>query len=245
MSPLVQFFTGIKGTDSVSPHVIVVLTTVCICSTTALVSYLYGKYHLNKYHKIRDQIEPFLWKIQNMTFLFFWCLKCKHNCKSPIYNGVPLNPLSDQLCGRYYPFIWSIMWKILSLYLINYVEDIISLSDQLCGRYYPFIWSIMWKILSLYLINDVEDIIPLSDQLCGRYYPFIWSTLWKILSLYLINDVEDIIPLSDQWCGRYYPFVEKPQLKIISFKIINLAILFILNLTKLLRLHCHLFSSKQ
>ena len=156
---------------------IVFLTTVCICSTTALVSYLYGKYHLNKYHKIRDQIEPFLWKIQNITFLFFWCLKWKHNCKSPIYNGVPLNPLSDQLCGRYYPFIWSIMWKI--------------------------------------------------------------------LSLYLINDVEDIIPLSDQWCGRYYPFVEKPQLKIISFKIINLAILFILNLTKLLRLHCHLFSSKQ
>ncbi|XP_023337226.1 uncharacterized protein LOC111708164 isoform X2 [Eurytemora carolleeae] len=57
VSPQVQFFTGIKGTDSVNPHVIFVLTTVCICSTTALVSYLYGKYHLNKYHKISIEFE--------------------------------------------------------------------------------------------------------------------------------------------------------------------------------------------
>ena len=59
VSPMVQFFTGILRTDSVSPHMIVALSTFCICSLTALVSYTYGKYHLKKYHKIRDQIEPY------------------------------------------------------------------------------------------------------------------------------------------------------------------------------------------
>lgn len=54
VSPPVQFFTGLEGSEWINPYLTVGLALGLVSIPLTIGPYVYGKYYLNKYHAIRN-----------------------------------------------------------------------------------------------------------------------------------------------------------------------------------------------
>jgi len=57
VSPQLTFYTGLTGSKSFNPHIITTVLLCGVCSVASLGFFLYGKYYLQKYHKIWNVIK--------------------------------------------------------------------------------------------------------------------------------------------------------------------------------------------